>query len=361
MAQVDKEYSSLVRDILDNGVLKNTRAGETISVFGKMLRFNLQEGLPILTTKKLYTKGVIHELLWFLSGSTNIKYLVENDVHIWDGDAYRFYLELVNKHNEILEERLHKGGYCISEEPRGILSKDAFIQEVKEEKWTRFYGTEDKYVCGDLGDVYGKQWRKFGETGRDQIANVIETLKNNPDDRRILCVAYNPDVLDKVALPPCHILMQFYAKPMSQAERLVWLDKHGNGVSDEWKWPTNEMLDSLNVPKRKLSCMWVQRSCDVGCGLPFNIASYAILTHMIAQCVNMEVDELVCSLGDAHIYTNHIEGLKEQQTRDKDLYKAPILELNPEIKNIDDFKFDDIKIVGYESHPPIKLELSVGL
>ena len=355
---VDEQYLSLIRDIKQNGVYKETRSGEVLSVFGRMLRFNLQEGLPILTTKQVFSKGCIHELLWFLSGSTNIKYLLENNVHIWDDDAYRYYKALVEKHNEILNERLRKTQRFFEEDNLVPFSKEKFLEMVLKGEWTRLYGFDGKYVFGDLGDVYGKQWRDF--EGVDQIQNVIDKLKENPDDRRMLCVAYNPSVADKVALPPCHVMFQFYSAPMSHAERLTWLCDHSNGEYDEWKWPLESKLDELGVPKRKLSCMWTQRSVDVGLGLPFNILSYAILTNMIAQCVGMEVGELIGSLCDCHIYLNQMDGLDEQLSRDPHRYKLPKLELNKEITNIDNFKYEDIKIVDYYSIPKINLPLSVG-
>ena len=185
------------------------------------------------------------------------------------------------------------------------------------------------YTFGDLGDVYGKQWRRFGVSGRDQIADVINKLKTNPDDRRMLVIAFNPDVIDSVALPPCHILFKFYTKPLE------------NG-------------------KRELSCCWTQRSVDLPLGWALNVLSYSILTHMIAQCCDMEVGEILCSLGDVHIYANQIDGVKEQLSRDPYKYDLPKIELNPDIKDIDDFTIDDIKIVGYESYPKIYFPLSVG-
>lgn len=361
---VDEQYLSLIRDIKQNGVYKETRSGEVLSVFGRMLRFNLQEGLPILTTKQIFSKGCIHELLWFLSGSTNIKYLLENNVHIWDDDAYRHYKSLVERHNEILNTRLQQTQRFFEEDNLVPFSKEKFLEMVLKGEKITLYSCPQGYKYGDLGDVYGKQWRDFGGVaqckGVDQIQWIIKSLKEKPDDRRMLCVAYNPLVVDSVALPPCHVMFQFYSKPMSHAERLTWLCDHSNGEYDEWKWPLESKLDELGVPKRKLSCMWTQRSVDVGLGLPFNILSYAILTNMIAQCVGMEVGELVGSLGDCHIYLNQMDGLDEQLSRDPHRYKLPKLELNKEITNIDNFKYEDIKIVDYYSFPKINLPLSVG-
>lgn len=358
---VDKQYLNLVNDIINNGEIKETRAGMTRSVFGRQLRFNLKNGLPLLTTKKVYTNGIIHELIWFLKGDTNIKYLVDNNVHIWDDDAYRYYLELVEKNNEVFkcdDAPLLNVHYF---EP---LTKEEFLKAVIEEKdcWLYLdrlagfmsYYPNNYYIhykFGDLGPVYGEQWRNW--YGVDQIKKVIETLRTNPDDRRMVVSAWNVKELDKMALPPCHYSFQFYTKKIDIAERLNWALEHN--CLDE------KSLDENNVPSRKLSCMFHIRSNDVGCGTSFNWASYAILTHMVAQCCNMEVDELIYDVGDAHIYENHIEQLHEQLKRNPHKYALPKLELNPNVKEIDDFRSYDIKIVGYKSYPAIKLELNVGL
>ena len=344
MNKVDKQYLDLAREILENGSYKETRSGGVYSLFGKQMRFDLKEGFPILTTKKVFTKGVIHELLWFLNGDTNIKYLVDNNVHIWDDDAYRHFLNIT--------EGLYKDALY----PR-IITKEEFIEGVKEEYEIK----ELNYKYGDLGPVYGSQWRNQGGKHIDQIKNIIEMLKTNPDDRRMICMAWNTNDFDEMALPPCHYGFQVYTRELNPTERLNWLCEHSNGEYDEWKSVSDELLDGLNVPKRELSLMWMQRSVDFGLGLPFNIASYSILLSLLAQCVNMTVGEVICSLGDVHIYDAHIDGIKEQLTRDYHKFNLPKLELNKNITNIDDFKFEDIKIIGYESYPPIKLPLSVGL
>lgn len=340
MNNVDKQYLDLLQDILDNGVYKETRSGAVKSVFGRMMRFNLQDGLPILTTKKVFTKGIIHEALWFLSGNTNIKYLVDNNVHIWNEDAYRYYKELCRKYNE-------------KEIPQ---NEEVFLKYVKLNATHHFNTFE--YTYGDLNKIYGYQWRNW--RGIDQIGNLIRTLKENPSDRRLIVSAWNVDEIPSMGLPPCHYAFQCYATPLNNMERLNWLCEHSNGEYDEWKSATSEQLNELNVPKYGLNLMWNQRSVDCCLGLPFNITSYAILLRIIAQCVNMIPNELICSLGDTHIYENHIEGVKEQLTRDPQKYSLPKLWLNPEIKNIDDFTFDDIKIENYESYPSIKFPLSVG-
>lgn len=263
-----KQYHDLMKHVLEKGSKKSDRTGTgTISVFGYQMRFDLQEGFPLLTTKKLHTRSIFHELLWFIKGETNIKYLRENKVSIWD---------------EWADEN------------------------------------------GDLGPVYGKQWRSWQTAdGRtiDQLSNVIEQIKKNPDSRRHLVVAFNPGDVDKMALPPCHAFFQFY------------------------------------VADGKLSCQLYQRSADIFLGVPFNIASYALLTHMIAQVCDLQVGDFVHTLGDAHLYSNHIEQTQLQLTRD--FRPLPQLKLNPSIKNIFDFTFEDIEIVGYDPHPGIKAEVAV--
>lgn len=329
--KVDEQYLSLLKDIINNGTKKDTRAGEVKSVFGRMMRFNLKEGLPLLTTKKVFTKGVIHELLWFLHGETNIKYLVENNVHIWDGDAYRYYTSLLTEHNRLLVKACRDDLFCYDEYV--LKDEESFLEAVKSGLKCKFY-TDDfrtviDYTFGDLGPVYGRQWRCFGEKGIDQIQNIIDTLKTNPDDRRMLCIAFNPDVLDKVALPPCHVMFQFYTRELE------------NG-------------------KRELSCMWSQRSVDVGLGWPFNLLSYSLLTHIIAEICGMEVGEIICSLGDCHIYLNQLDGINEQLSRDPHKYELPKLSFTRKINSIDDLRYEDFLIENYQSYGKISLPLSVG-
>ena len=354
---VDEQYLNLVNEIIEHGEPKDTRAGKTRSLFGKQLRFNLKEGLPILTTKKVYTKGVIHELLWFLKGDTNIKYLVDNDVHIWDDDAYRYYLELMK------EQNIEKKAY----------SKEIFLKMVKLGSFSETFNNRDgsKYYYGDLGPIYGRQWTdwdgyngyhkttEYHIKGINQIKELIEKLKTNPDDRRLIVSAWNVGELKYMALPPCHYTMQFYTKKMTLDERIKWAEEHhiNTNIAENI-----ELLDEWNVPTRKLSCMWNQRSVDSLLGLPYNCLSYSLLTYMIAQCCNMDVDELIFNGGDVHVYENQIEIYKEQQMNNNPhRYALPKLELNPEIKDINEFTYDDIKIEGYKSYPPIKYPLSVGL
>ena len=393
MNNVDKQYLDLCADILHNGVVKDTRSGTVQSVFGRQLRFNLSDGLPILTTKRVYTKGIIHELLWFLKGDTNIKYLVENNVHIWDADAYRYYCEKVKKHNEILEyfnekyQETKSSAYNVSSwykhieiEPIGVFLKNVLENKkiFLNNKPYYFEVSQYNYTYGDLGKVYGKQWRAFGNPQIDQIMDLIEKLKTNPDDRRMLCVAFNPSDMDEMALPPCHVMFQLYTKPMTEYERLKYANEHNlvdydtyqHLVMEQSKLATlkqdngeleiyRKELDELKIPKRKLSLMWTQRSVDVGLGLPFNITSYAILTHIFAKLANMIPDELVCSLGDCHIYFNEFEGIKTQLER-KGFDKLPKLIIEGNQSRVEDFKYDDFKIIDYKSEDAIKMPLSVG-
>ena len=220
-----------------------------------------------------------------------------------------------------------------------------------------------RYKFGDLGGVYGKQWRSFGCTKFDQIQDIINKLKTSPDDRRMLCVAFNQDALNSpqgVALPPCHTMFQFYTRELSLFERFEWFCEHFNCEYDSDKYCKDDFLDGNNVPKRALSLMWTQRSVDLFLGWGFNLVSYSILTYMIAQICNMIPDEVVCSLGDTHIYMEHMEAVIQQLQNDPNKYDLPKLSLNPNIKNIDDFTFDDIKIENYQSYPSIKAKLLVG-
>lgn len=335
---VDEKYISLVRQIMLTGTQKNTRSGEVLSTFGQFMKFNLKRGLPVLTTKKMFVKGCIHELLWFLKGDTNIKYLVDNNVHIWDDDAFRF-----------AKKELSARPYS---EKFKNMTKEEFLEHVKHRD---YWGS---YTFGDLGPVYGRQWTNWNT---NQIENVINTLKTNPDDRRMIVSAWNVNAIDYMALPPCHYCFQFYSEEMDIDERCDIYREKNNIPRDIKIDLSNKELDERGIPQRKLSCMWIQRSVDVGLGLPFNILSYAILTHMIAQCVDMAPGNLIFSGGDTHIYMNQIEGLKEQCERNPFRYASPALVLNPDIKEISQFTFDDIKIEGYHSYPAIKLPLSTGL
>lgn len=354
MTNVDKKYLDLVRDILENGTRKQTRAGEVLSVFDRTLRFPLREGLPLLTTKKVFTKGCITELLWFLSGDTNIRYLIENGVNIWTDDAYRYYTELCSRHNAC--EDIYEDTYTIRPEDKVPVTKEEFTERVKNGHVEHFCITapnnwEDQgidYCYGDLGDVYGKQWRSYGISGFDQIGSIVRTLRENPDDRRMLCVAFNPDSLrslEGVALPPCHVMFQFWTRLLTEDERMKISSQTGSG----------------DVPERELSMMFVQRSCDVMCGEPFNILSYSILLEMMCRVVNMVPGEMVQHAVDCHIYANHIEGAKEQISRTgSDV--APRLKFREgkEYRDLSDFEYGDFIIEDYYPDAPIKFQLNVG-
>ena len=295
-----KQYLDLLHKITQEGTLKHDRTGVgTKSIFGYQMRFDLAEGFPLLTTKRVFMKGVIHELLWFLKGDTNIKYLVDNGVHIWDSDAYRYYNELCVKH--------------------GVLpvDMDTFVAAAGIES------PIEGYRFGDLNHVYGYQWRSWpgrdGE-GIDQIRQVIDTIKSNPSSRRMIVSAWNVADVGSMALPPCHTMFQFF------------------------------------VADGKLSCQLYQRSGDTFLGVPFNIASYALLTMMIAKECGLQPGDFVHTLGDAHLYLNHIEQADEQLSREP--RQLPTLILNPAVTSIFDYTYDDIELVDYDPHPAIKAPLS---
>ena len=325
--KLDKQYTALLQDILDNGVEKKDRTlTGTLSVFGRQIRHKMSEGFPLLTTKKMAFKTMVTELLWFLSGDTNIKYLVDNDCHIWDGDAYKNYKSKINLQNN-WEITLRVGGVDTIGQQE-LLSQEEFINKIK---------TDDEFAkkWGDLGKIYGWQWRswlnlkweatdkadpshpdrpmlKWKLEGIDQIANLINKLKTNPDSRRLMVNAWNVGELDQMVLPPCHYGFQVYTRELKTQERMDWLNKKNN-TDQRYR---NVTMDELNVPTRAISLMWNQRSCDFPLGIPMNIASYALLLMMIADEVNMVPDELIGNLGDCHIYLNQVDGVKEQIGRE---------------------------------------------
>ena len=308
---IDKQYQALLQDILDNGVEKKDRTGTgTISVFGRQIRHKMSEGFPLLTTKKMPWKSIVTELLWFLQGNTNIKWLVDNGCNIWNGDAYKNYENEFNK-GDVFGIRLDDG-------TERVASIDEFIRRIKvddefAEKW------------GELGPIYGKQWRKWsgvikksisgtklfstGFTQIDQIQNLINDLKTNPDSRRLMVNAWNVGELDHMVLPPCHYGFQVYTRELSLEERAtIWNNTH-NPVGNIY---THNQYNENDIPARAISLMWNQRSVDTFLGLPFNIASYGLLLEIIAKEVNMVPEELIGNLGDVHLYSNHIEQAKEQ-------------------------------------------------
>ena len=358
---LDKQYFKLLQHILKNGVTKKDRTGTgTISVFDYSMRFDMSEGFPLLTSKKMFTKGVILELIWFLKGNTNIKYLVENDCHIWDGDAYKnFYkksleIKLAYESGDLLGSQPHIEAMFSNPNELIILSKEEFIEKIK---------TDDEFAkkWGNLGPVYGKQWRNWTPESEyvdgsnyvfypkiDQIQNLIDDLKNNPDSRRLMVSAWNVGELDQMVLPPCHYGFQCYTRELNREERVdLYIKKYGDTGMNYEKYKDT-------IPTRAISLKWTQRSVDTFLGLPFNIASYAFLLHLLAKEVNMIPHELIFSGGDVHLYTNHIELAKEQLKRNT--YNLAKLELTN--KSIFDLSLDNFKVTGYESSSVLKGELS---
>ncbi len=295
-----KQYLDLLNRILTQGVVKNDRTGTgTLGVFGHQLRFDLAQGFPLLTTKKVFLKGIIHELLWFLKGDTNIKYLVDNSVHIWDNDAFRYYNELCRAHGV---------------EP---VDRETFLQSAGRQS------PVEGYRFGDLNHVYGYQWRSWPRPDGgaiDQISKVIDMIRHNPDSRRMIVSAWNVAEVDAMALPPCHVLFQFY------------------------------------VADGRLSCMLYQRSADTFLGVPFNIASYALLTMMVAQVCGLRPGEFVHTLGDTHLYLNHLEQAREQLSRAP--RPLPTMHLNTEVRSIFDFRYEDFRLEGYDPWPAIHAPMS---
>lgn len=396
MTETDKQYLNLLKDIINNGVEKDTRAGRVKSVFGRQLKFDLKKGLPLLTTKKVFTKGIIHELLWFLQkpynshNSMNIEYLIRNGVHIWDDDAYRWFKnKIVNEYKGKIEKIL----ICTNDDNFGkkpmyeywingetVKNDDAWLENITKEEFldltlqrVEIRGPfELTYRFGDLGQIYGKQWRAFGYSMVDQINEIINTLKSNPNDRRMLCVAFNPDVLalGNAALPPCHTMFQFYTRELTKYERWEFYKEKTNDIktyeliTNPWtpiksKLELEVKLEETSIPKYGLSCMWTQRSVDAPLGLCWNIVSYSLLTHMIAKLVNMVPDELIGSLGDCHIYLNQMDGVQEHLKRNG-YNELPKLVIEGIQNCVEDFKYEDFNFIGYKCDPPIKMPLSVG-
>ena len=375
---IEHDYLKLLKDVLENGKEKEDRTGTgTISVFGRQIRHDMSRGFPLLTTKKMYWKGIVTELLWFLRGDTNIKFLVDNDCHIWDGDAYKKYENHILKQREIQKKRvqeLRKQGKKLKVAKIELLSKEEFINKIK---------TDDEFTkkWGDLGPIYGKQWRSWGgelitkriiEEGKipisqniiegqiDQIQNSINLLKTDPDSRRNIVSAWNVADLDQMTLPPCHYEFQVYTRELSSEERKEFaVNKHPLTSPDLM---STDSLNSNNIPTRAISLMWNQRSVDTFLGLPFNISSYGLLLEIIAKEVNMVPDELIGTLGDVHLYKNHIEQAKEQMTREP--MELPTLKYtvhlvdNLGLEVFKNLEVEQFEIENYESHPTIKAPLN---
>jgi thymidylate synthase len=413
MNNLDKQYTNLLQDILDNGVTKQDRTGTgTTSVFGRQIRHKMSDGFPLLTTKKMAWKSIVTELLWFLRGDTNIKFLVDNDCHIWDGDAYKNYLKhtITGVENGLDKIKGHldnclvefEGFYEHFTNPSFAYgfrphTQEEFIDKIK---------TDDEFAkkWGELGPIYGHQWRSWykrktrlrsdvvGEPLTlpeifevkipiDQIENLISELKTNPDSRRLMVNAWNVGELDQMVLPPCHYGFQVYTRELDQTERVLLMDKKLGVTENLPAYYTEDEMIKHNIPKRAISLMWNQRSVDTFLGLPFNIASYGLLLEIIAKAVNMVPDELIGNLGDVHLYSNHIEQAKEQIGRTP--YELPKLNINTEFwsyegsecgegpldaiavfNSFKDINFckclleEDIQLSNYQSHPTIKAPLS---
>jgi len=391
MNKLDKQYTDLLQTILEHGVDKKDRTGTgTKSIFGYTIRHNMKDGFPLLTTKKMPWKTIVTELLWFLRGDTNIKYLVDNNCHIWDGDAYKNYINNpAYKAESVADLMSSQAGQLVK-----CSTQEEFINNIK---------TDDEFAkkWGDLGPIYGKQWRSWGKknvvnydlenvkssdkvkvmelirngsdyskyavkvtyqnNSIDQIQNLINDLKTNPDSRRLMVNAWNVGELDQMVLPPCHYGFQVYTRELSLDERFkiayknLELRKKLEAESAMLHYPSghNKVMDDANIPTRAISLMWNQRSVDTFLGLPFNIASYGLLLEIIAKEVNMVPDQLIGNLGDVHLYSNHIEQAKEQIQREG--FDLPTVHVRDGIYCS---STEDVLLFDYQSHPTIKAPLS---
>ena len=376
MNNLDKSYTDLLQDILDNGVEKEDRTGTgTLSVFGRQIRHKMSEGFPLLTTKKMPFKTMVTELLWFLKGDTNIKYLVDNNCHIWDGDAYKNYWNSI--------ETSEYDGFGPTSIKLPTLTQEEFINKIK---------TDDEFAkeWGELGPIYGKQWRSWERYGYrgvqsgaldcgmitmdeykkemyiDQIQNLINDLKTNPDSRRLMVNSWNVSEISQMVLPPCHYGFQVYTRELSLEERRKLITQgmfnqiYSAGDSSTL---SHSEINQWNVPTRAISLMYNARSQDVPLGTPFNISSYALLLEIIGRMVNMVPDELITNMGDCHIYLNQIEGIKEQLTREP--YDLPKLKISDDVNFngsidafLDSYDKNSFELEDYKSHPAIKIPLS---
>jgi len=364
-----KQYLDLIDNIITNGVEKESgRANmpNTIGISHGVIKMNLADGFPLLTTKKMYWKGVVHELLWFLRGETNIKYLVDNSVNIWNPDSYRWYLKQCKDNNlEVYFDTIEKFVDFIKNDSL------AYYTNLTNREFKVIDGIHDmslishimnlsqfNYIIGDLGKVYGYQWRN--QNGVDQVKDVIDGLKANPFSRYHIIDGWNKADFNEMALPPCHLLYQFIVRPITLSERqniLHYSDDYVDIYND-----TEESLDTLNVPRFYLDLNMYQRSCDSACGIPFNIASMSLLLMLFAKASNMIAGEATWIGGDTHLYLSHIETAKEQLKREP--FKLPELIINKDLYDLDDIlnlNIDDFELLNYESHPAIKYELFVGL
>jgi thymidylate synthase len=384
MNNLDRTYQDLLKDILENGVEKEDRTGTgTISVFGRQIRHSMREGFPLLTTKKMAWKSIVVELMWFLQGSTDLRFLLENGCHVWTGDAYKVWDKDFDA-----EHPPFSGPF-----PPRLTHKEFEEKILTDDEFNKMYG--------DLGPIYGKQWRSWGKlteptitynlgnveklmNGVDQIQNLINELKTNPDSRRLMVNAWNVGEIDQMTLPPCHYGFQVYTRKLSNKERYrIWFN---NNYQTGMEYNPEQEVDYefsyyQPTPERAISLMWNQRSVDTFLGLPFNIASYGLLLKLLAKLVGMWPDELIGNLGDVHLYSDHIEQAKEQITRDP--FHLPHVEINTEFwmtesgecgvgplntsgflnalgddEEVKRIIYYDIKLSNYVSHPPIKANLS---
>lgn len=396
MNNVDRQYKELLEHIIRFGVDKSDRTGTgTKSIFGWQIRHNMKEGFPLLTTKKMAWKSIVTELLWFLRGDTNIKYLVEHGCHIWDGDAYKNYLNQIKDEDGTLHPKfLDELEYEIADEWATGGPCWFYIQKLSKEEFINKIKTDDGFArtWGELGPIYGKQWRSWRKTQSykvheggedysieyrqspiDQIQNLINELKTNPDSRRLMVNAWNVGELNQMVLPPCHYGFQVYTRELSKKERMDYWFKNNkpnrdvcDSVDESSEVEQHKYFDDANVPKRAISLMWNQRSVDTFLGLPFNIASYGLLLEILAKIVNMVPEELIGNLGDVHLYNNHIEQAKEQITRIP--YELPTLKLphTDAFWKVFDVAFftrlasdpQFFEIENYQSHLSIKAPLS---
>jgi len=349
MNRLDHQYQMMLWSLLQSKTEKSDRTGTgTLSKFGMQIRHNMKDGFPLLTTKKMAFKTMVTELLWFLRGDTNIKFLVDNGCHIWDGDAYKNYCTDYKDGHEFYED----------EQVKRSFTQEEFINKIK---------TNDEFaqVWGDLGPIYGAQWRKWPSSDLaggtiDQIGHLIHQLKNNPDSRRLMVSAWNVDDLEYMVLPPCHYGFQVYTRELTLDERIDYFNSTKTPLSRSMDYHHAHM-DSLRIPKRAISLMWNQRSVDTFLGLPFNIASYGLLLEIIAKEVNMIPDELIGNLGDTHLYLNHVEQAKEQI--DRKSFELPTLKIQSGVKReerdcLPAYSVSDFILENYQSHPSIKAPLS---
>ncbi len=366
MNTIDKQYQDLLLHILRNGIEKKDRTGTgTKSIFGYQIRHNMNEGFPLLTTKKMAWKTMVTELLWFLKGDTNIKYLVDNGCHIWDGDAYKRY-------NDVYDIESRENTYALEElHMLSDLTKEEFVNRIKTD-------SEFAKKWGELGPIYGKQWRQwqgwmdYGNEGKkgslwfDQIQRLIQMLKTEPDSRRLMVSAWNVAELDQMVLPPCHYGFQVYTRELTYAERYsTWFTKnYETGMEyNEAEIPDFDNPYYTETPKRAISLMWNQRSVDTFLGLPFNIASYGLLLTLLGKLTNMIPEDLIGNLGDTHLYLNHIEQARQQIERKP--FELPNVRLNFDFEYRDGYlvawdkiNSEDIELSNYNSHPTIKAPLS---